>query len=111
MKDLLFVVLFVFSMFFIAMSVFLLFIYFFSEYNFNSEIFYIQRVFYIMLLSSIINFCFVVYHLFIKNEIKEYKYQGMVQFDENKEPCICGISVKWLNHVSIKASSEKEAIK
>ena len=41
---------------------------------------------------------------------KEYEYQGMVQFDENYEPCICGISVRWLDYVSVKEYSEKKAI-
>lgn len=42
---------------------------------------------------------------------KDYKYQGMIQFDENHTPCICGCSVKWLDNVSVKAFSEKEAEK
>ena len=41
----------------------------------------------------------------------KYKYQGMVQFDENKKPCICGISVRWLDHITVKAFTEKKAIK
>lgn len=41
---------------------------------------------------------------------KKFKYQGMVQFDENHEPCICGISVKWLDDITVKATTEKKAI-
>ena len=49
---------------------------------------------------------FVVRRLFEK----KYVYQGMVQFDENGKPEICGVSVRWLDEISVKALTEKEAI-
>lgn len=47
-----------------------------------------------------------IYHLFEK----EYSYQGLVQFNENGKPEICGISIRWLEEIQVKAITEKKAI-
>lgn len=41
---------------------------------------------------------------------KNYYYQGMVQFNEDGKPVICGVSVRWLDEINVKAITEKEAI-
>ena len=33
----------------------------------------------------------------------------MVQFDENHKPTICGIHVRWLDKITIKARTENQA--
>jgi hypothetical protein len=33
----------------------------------------------------------------------------MVQFDENHKPTICGIHVRWLDEITIKARTENQA--
>jgi len=40
---------------------------------------------------------------------RKYHYQGMVQFDENHKPTICGIYVRWLNKIVIKERTENQA--
>ena len=40
---------------------------------------------------------------------RNYIFETMVQFDEDKRPCICGCSVKWLDKVSIKDFTERKA--
>jgi len=40
---------------------------------------------------------------------RKYHYQGMVQFDENHKPTICGIHVRWLDEITIKARTENQA--
>ena len=40
---------------------------------------------------------------------RQYTFQGMVQFDENKKLVICGTSVKWLDTISVKAFTERKA--
>lgn len=43
-------------------------------------------------------------------KIKEYEFEVIVQFDEAKKPCVCGVSFKRLNNVYVKAFNGKQAI-
>ena len=40
-----------------------------------------------------------------------FKYETMVQFDEQNQPCICGYAVKRLEDVEIKCFSRNKAEK
>lgn len=42
---------------------------------------------------------------------RKFNYQGLVQFDEDNNPCICGCKVKWLDYVTVEKYTEKQAIK
>lgn len=40
-----------------------------------------------------------------------YIIKPMVQFDEQKKPCICGSTIVWLESIEIKAMTKKRAEK
>jgi hypothetical protein len=42
---------------------------------------------------------------------RKFTYQGLVQFEfKTHEPVICGDMVKWLDHITVEAFTEKSAI-